>query len=130
MNVTETQGYRVEVKTGFDFERSNPLQKHYFFFYTINISNLEGKRAQLQSRTWYIQNADGEVRKVEGPGVVGQTPWFKTGEGFEYTSFCPLSTLTGKMWGQFHMHGIDGSEFSIDTPEFHFAVPESFIDRY
>ena len=130
MNTSETQGYRVDVKTGFDFDRSNPLQKQYFFFYTINIQNLSGERAQLKSRTWYIQDATGDVRKVEGPGVVGQTPWFQSGEGFEYTSFSPLPTLTGKMWGKFHMKALDGREFSIDTPEFFFSVPEEFIDRY
>ena len=128
--IKETHGYRVDVKTGFDLGRSNPMQRQYFFYYTINITNMTGHHAQLLTRTWVIEDAEGEIRKVEGPGVVGETPWFKIGDGFEYTSACPLQTLTGKMRGQFHMRTLEGDEFSIDVPTMEFKVPEDYIDRY
>jgi len=130
MNSTLSHGYRVEAKPGFDFGRSNPLQKQFFFYYTITITNVSGMQAQLKTRTWHIVDADKEVRTVQGPGVVGETPWFRPGESFEYSSFCPLPTLTGMMEGQFHMRSIDGTEFSIDVPRMNFAVPEEYIDRY
>lgn len=126
----ESLGYRVDVRTGFDLGRSNPLQKHYFFFYTVTITNNGGTPARLESRTWIIHDSDGNENRVEGPGVVGQTPWFVRGGHFEYSSFCPLPTLAGKMSGQFHMRTEDGEEFSIATPVFRFAVPEDLIDRY
>lgn len=128
--IEESHGYRIEVRTHFDFPRSNPLQSQYLFQYTITISNLRGPHAQLLSRLWHIEDAEGEVRQVQGPGVVGHTPHFKLGDTFEYSSFCPLPTLTGKMWGHFEMLSNDGQTFEITTPVFKFAVPEEFIDRY
>jgi len=128
--IEESHGYRVEVKTQFDFTRSNPLQGQFLFQYTVTIKNVRGVHAQLLTRTWHIQDAKGEVRQVKGPGVVGHTPHFKSGEAFEYASFCPLPTLTGKMWGHFEMLGVNGETFEITTPVFRFQVPDDLIDRY
>lgn len=125
-----TNGYQVEAKPGFDLDRSNPLQRQFFFYYMITITNVSGMHAQLKSRSWVIEDGNGEIHKVEGPGVVGETPWFKSGESFEYSSFCPLATLTGTMKGQFHMRSIDGTEFSINVPLMQFQVPDEYIDRY
>ncbi len=127
---SEDKGYRVEVRTTFDMENSNPLQRHYLFHYRVRIANLMGVPARLESRTWHIEDALGSRRKVEGPGVVGQTPWFSPGGVFEYSSFSPLPTLTGKMWGSFHMRAEGGEAFDLATPEFRFAVPDHHIDRY
>ncbi len=128
--ISQSNGYQVEVKTEFDFENSNPLQYHYLFRYTVVITNLNGAQSQLRSRKWNIKDGKGEVRIVEGPGVIGQTPFFDEGESFEYSSFCPLSTMTGEMWGHFNMVDSTGSSFQIETPHFKFKIPESFIDRY
>ena len=128
--IEESHGYRVTVRTEFDFERSNPLQGQFLFQYTITITNMRGAAAQLLTRLWHIQDAQGTVRQVQGPGVVGHTPHFRLGEAFEYTSFCPLPTMSGKMWGHFEMLGENGETFEITTPVFRFIVPESFIDRY
>jgi ApaG protein len=62
--------------------------------------------------------------------VIGQTPHFRPGQAFEYSSFCPLPTLTGEMWGYFVMLGDDKETFKIETPIFKFAVPQDFIDQY
>jgi ApaG protein len=128
--IEESHGYRIEVKTSFDFMRSNPLQGQYLFEYHITITNIKGIEAQLLKRTWHIEDALGEVRQVHGPGVVGHTPYFKLNDSFHYSSFCPLPTLTGKMWGHFEMLSKDGKTFDITTPVFKFAVPEELIDRY
>jgi ApaG protein len=128
--IEESAGYRVEVRTHFDFTRSNPLQKQYLFEYTIVITNMSGEPARLLARTWHIEDAEGEVRQVKGPGVVGHTPFFRRSEAFEYSSFCPLPTMTGKMWGHFEMLSDNGQSFEITTPVFRFKVPEEFIDRY
>jgi ApaG protein len=128
--ISQNNGFQIEVKTDFDFENSNPLQYHYLFRYTVVITNLTGPKAQLLSRKWNIKDAKGEVRIVEGPGVIGQTPDFEVGESFEYSSFCPLSTLTGEMWGHFNMTDEDGEDFKIETPHFKFKIPDDYIDRY
>ncbi|MGE3609222.1 MAG: Co2+/Mg2+ efflux protein ApaG [Bacteriovoracaceae bacterium] len=122
--------FKIEVKTDFDFNQSNPLQYQYLFGYTINITNLGTSTAQLVSRKWNIKDAKGEMKFVEGPGVIGATPTFKPGQSFEYSSFCPLPTLTGEMWGHFNMIRENGEKFKIDTPIFKFSVPDDLIDIY
>ncbi len=128
--IAVNNNFKVEVKTEFDFDQSNPLQFNYLFRYTILITNVGEVSARLVSRKWFIKDAKGEIRLVEGPGVVGQTPSFKPGDAFEYSSFCPLPTMKGEMWGHFNMQGNDGKEFKIETPIFKFEVPTEMIDIY
>jgi ApaG protein len=128
--VSISNHFRIEVKTEFDFDQSNPLQFQYLFRYTILIINTGAVSAQLQSRKWNIKDAKGNLKYVEGPGVIGATPFFRPGESFEYQSFCPLPTMSGEMWGHFNMVDEKGTTFKIDTPVFHFEVPKEFIDVY
>jgi len=125
-----SHGFKIDVQTGFDFLNSNPLRFHYLFKYTITITNTGLIPAQLLSRKWNIKDARGELKVVEGPGVIGHTPKFKSGETFTYSSFSPLPTLTGEMWGHFVMIDDENHRFKIETPHFFFSVPEEFIDRY
>lgn len=118
------------MKTDFDFEQSNPLQFQYLFRYTISIKNEGVLSAKLVSRKWNIKDAKGEVKYVEGPGVIGETPFFNPGDSFEYQSFCPLATMEGEMWGHFNMVEDNGHTFKIDTPHFRFKIPDEYIDVY
>ena len=123
-------GFKIEIKTDFDFDQSNPLQYQYLFRYTILITNVGEVQAQLLSRKWNIKDAHGEIKFVEGPGVIGQTPNFERGHTFEYSSFCPLPTMQGEMWGHFNMINKFGQAFKIETPVFKFHVPKDYIDDY
>jgi ApaG protein len=128
--VSTNNDFRIEVKTDFDFDQSNPLQFNYLYKYTILITNQGETSAQLLSRKWYIKDAKGDVRVIEGPGVIGETPHFEPGHSFEYSSFCPLSTMTGEMWGHFNMVDKNGKSFKIETPIFKFHIPKDLIDVY
>ena len=128
--VSTDRDFRIEVKTDFDFEQSNPLQFHYLFRYTVRISNIGSIKAQLLSRKWNIKDAKGDIKVVEGPGVVGHTPSFEPGGSFEYSSFSPLPTYKGEMWGHFNMKDETGAVFKIETPVFKFNVPKELIDEY
>jgi ApaG protein len=128
--VSESNGFRIAVKTAFDFDQSNPLQFNYLFRYTILITNIGNRSAQLISRKWNIKDERGDLKFVEGPGVIGQNPSFRPGDAFEYSSFCPLPTMKGEMWGHFNMKADDGHMFQIDTPVFRFVVPAEYIDVY
>jgi ApaG protein len=128
--VSLSNNFRISVKTDFDFDQSNPLQYQYMFRYTILIENQGTTPSQLVSRKWNIKDAKGNIKYVEGPGVIGATPHFRPGDSFEYQSFCPLPTLEGEMWGHFNMVDHLGVEFKIDTPVFRFKVPDEFIDVY
>src|SRR5258705_4966365 len=85
MSDTTTRGIRVEVESMYVEERSEPRENYYFFAYRVRISNVGAETAQLVSREWIITDSDGNVERVEGPGVVGEQPLLSHGEALEYT---------------------------------------------
>jgi|SRR5689334_1935423 len=120
-----TRGIRIEVRSEFLAERSSPREEQYLFQYHVRISNVGTETAQLVSREWIITNADGEVERVKGPGVVGEKPVLPPGGVFEYTSFCPLKTAVGTMQGSYQMVTPDGTRFDAAISAFTLAVPRS-----
>ena len=97
-----TEGIRIEVTPEFIPERSEPDKKLFFFIYNIRITNNSEENLQLLSRYWLIINADGDENEVKGEGVVGQFPYLKPGQNFEYSSFTPLDTEWGTMEGHYN----------------------------
>jgi ApaG protein len=122
---TTTRGIQIEVKTAYLRERSSPAESSYLFMYTIRISNVGTETAQLISREWIITNADGEVERVKGPGVVGEKPVLPPGGSFEYTSYCPLKTAVGSMQGTYQMVTANGEHFDAVIAPFTLAVPNA-----
>lgn len=118
-----TRGIRVRVRSGYVPERSDPAAGHWFFIYTVTISNEGGEVAQLVSRHWIITDANGEVEEVRGPGVVGEQPTLSPGEAFEYTSACPLRTPFGSMRGTYQMVTAGGETFDAEIAPFTLAEP-------
>ena len=125
MSPTTTRGIQIEVKTSYLRERSSPAENSYLFMYTIRISNVGTETAQLISREWIITNADGEVERVKGPGVVGEKPVLPPGGSFEYTSYCPLKTPVGSMQGTYQMVTANGEHFDAIIAPFTLAVPNA-----
>ena len=122
---TTTRGIRVQVRSAYLPERSSPREASYLFMYTIRISNVGSRTAQLISREWIITNANGEVERVKGPGVVGEQPVLPPGGSFEYTSFCPLNTPVGSMQGSYQMVTTEGERFDAIIAPFTLAVPNA-----
>ena len=110
--------FRVEVLPRFLAEQSAPAQGLYVFSYTITITNIGAVPAQLISRTWNVNDANGHTEKVKGLGLVGQQPLLKPGDAFEYTSGTRLRTPTGTMHGSFFCVAEDGEKFDTDVPMF------------
>ena len=110
--------FRVDVKPQFLSEQSDPSASLYMFAYTITITNTGELAAQLISRTWNINDAQGLHEKVRGLGVVGHQPLLRSGESFEYTSGTRLRTPTGTMHGQYFCVAEDGEKFDVDIPMF------------
>lgn len=123
--ITEiTQGVKVTVATEYQPEYSSPVQSHYVFTYKISIENCSEYTVQLLRRHWFIHDANGTVREVEGEGVVGQQPVLEPGETHEYISGCNLKTGIGKMNGTYLMERVvDGKTFQARIPEFVMVVP-------
>ena len=105
--------------------RSSPRDGSYLFQYDVRISNVGSETAQLISREWIITNADGEVERVKGPGVIGEQPVLQPGTSFEYTSYCPLKTAVGSMQGSYQMVTSDGDRFDAAISPFTLAVPNA-----
>ena len=118
-----TNGIRVHVTSQYSAEHSQPLQKQWFFLYTVEISNESQDTVQLISRHWVITDADSQIEEVRGPGVVGKQPVLAPGESFEYTSGCPLTTPFGTMKGTYHMVTTKGSHFDVEIPPFALTEP-------
>jgi ApaG protein len=110
--------FLVEVAPQYLPDQSAPADDMYVFAYTITITNTGDVAAQLISRTWNVNDANGHTEKVKGLGVVGQQPLLKPGQAFEYTSGTRLRTPTGTMHGSFFCVAEDGEKFDADIPMF------------
>lgn len=124
-SIAVTEGIRVSVKSEYLADQSVPSSKRYVFAYTVRIENEGTEPAQLRTRHWIITDGAGKVDEVKGPGVVGQTPYLRPGERFEYTSGCVLATPRGDMRGSYQMHRPDGREFDATIATFVLALPHS-----
>ena len=118
-----TRGVRVHVESQYDAERSEPSRNQWFFLYTIRITNEGAEPVQLLTRHWLITDGTGKVEEIRGPGVVGKQPTLKTGEFFEYTSGCPLTTPFGVMEGTYQMVTEGGEEFDARIAPFTLSEP-------
>ncbi|HRI06885.1 MAG TPA: Co2+/Mg2+ efflux protein ApaG [Nannocystaceae bacterium] len=118
-----TRGVRVHVVSHYSEEHSRPREGHWFFTYTIEITNEGEDTVQLLSRHWVITDANGKVEEVRGPGVVGAQPVLPAGESFTYTSFCPLRTSFGTMHGTYQMIDERGGTFDATIAPFALSTP-------
>jgi ApaG protein len=123
MDAIKAHKIAVKVATAFIESQSDTEQGRYFFAYTVTIQN-EGKvPAKLLSRHWIITDSNGKMQEVRGAGVVGEQPYLKPGEGFQYTSGTMLETPVGTMRGSYQMIADDGTEFDAEIKLFTLAAP-------
>ena len=115
----------IEVEPAYIEEQSNPDMEQYVFSYTVTIINDGNLPARLLTRHWVITDADGEIQEVRGDGVVGEQPYLKPGEGFQYTSGTLMKTPVGSMQGSYQMRADDGIEFDAPIPEFYLVAPKT-----
>lgn len=120
-----TNGVCVSVVAEYQKEYSSPLQHHFVFTYRVRIENHSDTTVQLLRRHWYIFDANGITREVEGEGVVGQKPILEPGETHEYVSGSNLKTEMGKMRGTYTMEQVmTGQRFNVEIPEFLLIAPQ------
>lgn len=119
-----TQDVKISVETIYQDDYSNPANEQFMFAYRIEIENLSDYTIQLKRRKWYIFDAAGANREVEGEGVVGVQPVIEPGQSHAYVSGCQLSSEIGSMKGHYEMTRVfEGSDFKVDIPEFQLIVP-------
>lgn len=123
--MAEVTKYQIEIRveTTYLADQSDPASDRYVFAYTINIANTGTVAAQLISRHWIITDAEDVVQEVKGLGVVGEQPFLRPGESFEYTSGTALATPVGRMRGSYQMVAEDGTKFDAEITEFTLSMP-------
>jgi len=125
MTDTNDKNIQIEVETQYIPEQSSEKLNRYVFSYTIKITNVGSTPAKLISRHWIINDAHGNTQEVKGKGVVGEQPYLRPGEGFQYSSGTILETPVGSMEGSYQMITDDDLEFDAHIPPFTLSVPHT-----
>jgi len=124
MSNTDYQ-FDIEVATRFLDDQSVPEEGRFVFAYTVHIRNDGSVPARLLGRRWLITDGNGKEQEVVGEGVVGEQPWLRPGEGFEYTSGAVLETDIGTMRGSYDVLADDGTRFAAPIPPFTLSIPRT-----
>jgi ApaG protein len=115
--------FDIRVRTQYLADQSDPNDNRYVFAYTIRITNDGEQAAKLISRHWVITDDNGDVHEVKGQGVVGEQPYLRPGESFEYTSGTVLTTPVGTMHGSYQLQNDAGEWHDAPIPAFSLVEP-------
>ena len=117
--------YNIQVIVGTQYieAESNPEANRFVFAYSISIENKGEIAAKLLSRHWIITDANNRVQEVKGKGVIGEQPYLRPGESFEYTSGTMMETPVGSMQGTYQMVTDDQHHFDAIIEPFTLALP-------
>jgi len=108
----------IKVHSNFIRDRSLPENSIFLFSYDVVIKNHNLFDVQLLSRYWHIQDGNGVVEEVRGPGVIGLKPVIKSDGTFKYSSFCPIKTPLGVMKGSYKMRSTKEEVFEAKIATF------------
>jgi ApaG protein len=72
-----------------------------------------------------ITDANGKVEEVRGEGVVGEQPWMRPGDRYQYSSGAVLDTAVGTMQGSYQMLADDGTRFDAPIAPFTLSIPRT-----
>jgi len=122
--VTEEREITVNAESNYLEKQSDPSNSQFAFSYTITLTNSGQVAAQLKTRRWLITDGNDEVQEVIGEGVVGEFPYLKPGESYQYSSGAMLDTPTGTMEGSYQMVTDSGDEFDAPIPLFALIKPD------
>ncbi len=116
--IATTDRITVSVRPVYLDGQSDIMSKKFVFAYFIKIHNESAEPVQLLRRHWFIYDANGHTKEVEGEGVVGKQPTLKPDGTHEYNSFCVIETLEGAMEGTYLMKRPNGELFFVVIPRF------------
>ena len=124
MNNETDYNISVTVDSQYIEAESNPEANRFVFAYTVRIENKGDIGAKLISRHWIITDANNRTQEVKGKGVIGEQPYLKPGELFEYTSGTMMETPVGSMHGSYQMIANDEHTFDAVIEPFTLALPK------
>ena len=82
----EDNNISISINTSYLQQESDPKNNKFYFLYTVSIVNNGNVGAKLLSRHWVIEDSNVKVQNVKGEGVVGDQPYMKPGDEYQYTS--------------------------------------------
>ncbi|MDN5925232.1 MAG: Co2+/Mg2+ efflux protein ApaG [Xanthomonadales bacterium] len=115
----------INVHSQFVPDQSRPGKERFVFAYTVTLRNKGAMPAQLLSRHWIIHDSNGKTEEVRGDGVIGEQPWMRPGEDYQYSSSAVLATSVGTMRGTYFMQAEDGTRFDAPIPPFVLSIPRT-----
>jgi ApaG protein len=119
-----TLGVTISVEQYFVSSHFAALGNDFVFAYQINITNESNNTIKLLKRHWRIASSNGDVRFVDGEGVVGQQPIIGVNESYSYNSGCHLQTEIGNMSGYYTFLDLHSMiPFEVIIPQFGLVVP-------
>jgi len=125
LNESNNAHIDVDVTTNYIEDQSSPEQNRFVFSYTVTIRNTGSLAAKLLTRHWIINDANGNIQEVHGEGVVGEQPYLRPDDSFEYTSGTVIETPVGSMEGSYQMITDDGLAFDANIPAFTLSLPNA-----
>lgn len=125
MNPKPSYTIDVQVESRFVPDQSKPHDNRYVFAYTVTLHNAGDVPARLLTRHWVITDANGKVEEVRGEGVVGEQPWLRPGDRYQYSSGAVLDTVVGTMQGSYQMLADDGTRFEAPIAPFTLSIPRT-----
>ncbi len=125
METLITNDIRVSIDSNYSPGSSNPAAAKFIFTYRVTIENLGNDRVQLLKRHWKIFDAAGAKREVKGDGVIGRQPILHPGEKHQYSSWCPLTSALGYMYGSYLFINTNNDQtFNVRIPKFNLIAPQ------
>ncbi|MCY4420434.1 MAG: Co2+/Mg2+ efflux protein ApaG [Gammaproteobacteria bacterium] len=119
----KSENHSIDVSVDSAFIEADERQNRFVFAYTVTIHNTGLVPARLMTRHWIITDSNGKTQEVKGEGVVGEQPYLRPGEAFQYTSGTMLETPVGTMQGSYQMVTDDGTKFDAEINPFTLAAP-------
>ncbi len=120
-----SHGVSVSVEVDYVPQEDHDGGERHLWAYHITLINGSNATVQLKTRHWNIMDARGRTQRVDGPGVVGETPTLRPGASYTYSSGCPLSTTSGSMSGHYMFEREDGVPLKVTIPPFSLDLPDT-----
>jgi ApaG protein len=119
MDTAITKGIKISVEPTYLEKESSPVKHKFIFSYHITIENLSDHTIQVLSRHWNIHDSLSKTREVIGDGILGKQPIIEVGGFHSYTSWCPLQSELGLMFGTYQIKILELEEIiDVRIPEF------------
>jgi ApaG protein len=124
MVTINTDGITISAETFYQHDSSEPVKGNYNFKCLVIISNDSRFPVKLIHRSWVIFDSNGSYRNIRGNGLEGYQPLIESGEVYDYTVECTLSTDMGAINGTYLFEDLGkGALHQLHVPRIEMVAP-------